>query len=85
MGIREADEKPFFQVFTESIERNEEDRYEVKLPFKNNHPILHHNYNLSEQRLMKLHEKQNRELLIEKLESNEIEPLLEEKSTTNYY
>ena len=57
LGIREADEKPFFQVFTESIVRNEENRYEVNLPFKNNHPIVHDNYNLSEQRLMKLHEK----------------------------
>lgn len=57
LGIREADEKPFFQVFTESIERNKESRYEVNLPFKNNHPIVHDNYELSEQRLMKLHKK----------------------------
>ena len=65
LGICEADEKPFFETFTSSIKRNVENRYEVKLPFKNDHPVICDNYELSKNRLLKLHDKlsQNPELM----------------------
>lgn len=52
LGIRE--EKPFFEVFTDTIERDENNRYQVKLPFKEDHPIISDNYKLSKQRLLNL-------------------------------
>ena len=56
LGIRN-DEKSTYEVFEESIRKNSENRYEVNLPFKENKPILHDNFELSKKRLLKLHSK----------------------------
>ena len=56
IGIFE-NESSFFELYSESITRDEDNRYSVNLPFKENHPIVSDNYELSKQRLLKLHAK----------------------------
>ena len=36
---------------------NKDNRYEVSLPFKQNHPVIPDNFTTCEKRLLKLHEK----------------------------
>ena len=64
LGIRNI-EKSCYDDFTETITRNNENRYEIKLPFKQNHPVIHDNFEQSKKRLLKLHEKlkENPELM----------------------
>ena len=66
VGIR-PHEGSTYDDFYDTITRNAENRYEIQLPFKQNHPIIHDNYKNSEARLMKLYEKlkDNRKLMKE--------------------
>ena len=52
LGIKH-DESTVFEKFIEDI-RHDGERYEVKLPFKESHPILPDNYQLSTTRLESL-------------------------------
>ena len=56
IGILE-NEKHSQDHFIESIYLNEENRYETKLPFKEDHDLLHDHFELCQKRLEKLHEK----------------------------
>ena len=48
-------EKQPYNYFEESICKNQENRYEVKLPFKENHPLIHDNFQMCKKQLLKLH------------------------------
>ena len=50
-------EKQPYNYFEESICKNQENRYEMKLPFKENHPLIHDNFQMCKERLLKLHKK----------------------------
>ena len=41
----------------EKSRRNERSRYEVRLPFKENHPLIHDNFELCKRCLLNLHQK----------------------------
>ena len=56
-GISETEKSPWGESFEEKITRNADNRYEIELPFKNNHPILPDNYEMSKNRLLRLREK----------------------------
>ena len=56
IGILE-NEKHSQDHFIESIYLNEENRYETKLPFKEDHDLLHDHFELCQKCLEKLHEK----------------------------
>ena len=56
IGISE-NEKHCQDHFIDSIYLNEENRYETNLPFKENHALLHNNFELSKKRLEVLHTK----------------------------
>ena len=82
LGIKH-DEPTVYEKFTEDITHNGE-RYEVKLPFKESHPILPDNYQLSKTRLESLLQwlkskqevlKHYDEVIQEQLEKNIIEPV----------
>ena len=53
LGIKQ-NEKEIYESLWENIQINNENRYEVELPFKENHPLIPDNYNECEKRLMKL-------------------------------
>ena len=59
LGIRDI-EKSCYEDFEETITRNEDNRYEINLPFKQNHPIIHDNFEQSKTRLKGLHEQLKR-------------------------
>ena len=46
----------FCEEYLKTICRNEYNRYEVQLPFKKNHPLIHDNFELCKRRLSDLHE-----------------------------
>ena len=48
-------EKQPYNYFEESICKNQENRYEMKLPVKENHPLIHDNFQMCKKRLLKLH------------------------------
>ena len=50
-------EKQPYNHFDKSICKNQENRYEVKLPFKENHPLIHDDSQMCKERLLKLHKK----------------------------
>ena len=50
------------ESFFDTISRREDKRYEVNLPFKNDHPVISDNFEHSKRRLQKLHEKLKKEL-----------------------
>ena len=50
-------EKQLYSYFEENICKNVENRYEVKLPFKESHPLIHDNFGMCKERLLKLHKK----------------------------
>ena len=56
IGIREKEDSNLHD-FQDSIYFNNEGRYEARLPFKESHEILPHNYSLCEKRLLKLYNK----------------------------
>ena len=56
LGISE-NEKTIHEDFSETIYLNGENRYEAKLPFRENHPFLHDHFSLCEKRLKTLHSK----------------------------
>lgn len=56
-GISETEKSPWEELFEGKITRNADNRYEIELPFKHNHPILPDNYEMSKNRLLKLREK----------------------------
>ena len=56
-GISQTEKSPWEESFNDKITRNDENRYEIELPFKHNHPILPDNYEMSKNRLFKLREK----------------------------
>ena len=39
-------EQSFYEEYLNTIFRNEYNRYEVRLPFKDNHPLIHDNFEL---------------------------------------
>lgn len=57
LGISETEKSPWEESLEEKITRNADNRYEIELPFKHNHPILPDNYETSKNRLLKLREK----------------------------
>ena len=82
LGIKH-DEPTVYEKFIEDISHNEE-RYEVKLPFKEDHPLLPDNYHLSKMGLESLLRrlkwkpkvlKHYDEVVKEQLERNIIEPV----------
>ena len=64
LGISQ-NENHCYDKFSEGTKLNHENRYEVQLPFKGNHPVIHDNFDLSRKRLMNLYGtlKQNPNLL----------------------
>ena len=48
-------EKQPYNYFEESICKNQENRYEMKLPFKENHLLIQDNFQMCKKRLLKLH------------------------------
>lgn len=49
--------KSYYDEFTDTIFKTTLSKYEISLPFKENHPLLLHNFELSKQRLRKLNDK----------------------------
>ena len=64
LGINKH-EKSFYEEYLNTICRNERNRYKLQLPFKENHPLIHDNFELCKRRLLNLHQKlkNNPELL----------------------
>ena len=60
VGINE-NEASIYDKFNDTI-KFKNGRYEVELPFKENHPILHDNYTICKSRLEKMRNKLNEEL-----------------------
>ena len=56
LGINKY-EQSFYEEYLNTICRNEYNRYEVRLPFKENHPLIHDNFELCKRRLLNLHQK----------------------------
>ena len=56
IGILNKEKQPH-NYFEENICKNQENRYEVKLPVKENHPLIHDNFQMCKERLLKLHKK----------------------------
>ena len=56
LGINKY-EQSFFEEYLNTICPNEYNRYEVRLPFKENHPMIHDNMELCKRRLLNLHQK----------------------------
>ena len=56
IGILNKEKQPY-NYFEKNICKNQENRYEVKLPFKENHPLIHDNFQMCKERLLKLHKK----------------------------
>lgn len=60
-------EKSCYDLVFDKIKKNEDNRYELALPFKENHSLLPDNFELSRKRLLKLHNrlKNNPSLLVD--------------------
>ena len=56
LGINKH-EQSFYEEYLNTICRNERNRYEVRLPFKENHRMIHDNLELCKRRLLNLHQK----------------------------
>ena len=56
LGINKY-EQSFYEEYLNTICRNEYNRYEVRLPFKENHPLIHDNFELCKRCLLNLHQK----------------------------
>ena len=50
-------EKQPYNYFEDNICKNQENRNKVKLPFKENHPLIHDNFQICKERLLKLQKK----------------------------
>ena len=81
-----AKKKPFEEIYAKSIKRDNDLRYEIDLPFKENHPVVSDNYELSKNRLLKLHAslrkdpdllKKYNDIFQEQLQQGIIEPATE--------
>jgi len=57
IGIHDTEKSPWEDSFSAKITRNDENRCETELPFKQNSPILPDNYELSKKRLLNLRER----------------------------
>ena len=62
LGINKY-EQSFYEEYLNTICRNEYNRYEVRLPFKENHPLILDNFELCKRRLLNLHQKLEDNLL----------------------
>ena len=51
LGINKY-EQSFYEEYLNTICRNEHNRHEVGLPFKENHPLIHDNFELCKRRLL---------------------------------
>ena len=56
VGILNKEKQPY-NYFEENICKNQENRYEGKFPFKENHLPIHDNFQMCKERLLKLHKK----------------------------
>ena len=56
LGINKY-EQSFYEEYLNTICRNEYNRYKVRLPFKENDPLIHNNFVLWKRRLLTLHQK----------------------------
>ena len=56
LGINKY-EQSFYEEYLNTICRDEYNRYEVRLPFKEIHPLIHDNFELFKKRLLNLHQK----------------------------
>ena len=56
LGINKY-EQSFYEEYLNTICRNEYNRYEVRLPFKENHPLIHDNFELCKRCSLNLHQK----------------------------
>ena len=56
LGINKY-EQSFYEEYLNTICRNEYNRYEVRLPFKENHSLIHDNFELCKRCLLNLHQK----------------------------
>ena len=56
LGINKY-ERSFYEEYLNTIFRNEHNWYEVRLPFKEFHPLIHDNFELFKRRLLNLHQK----------------------------
>ena len=56
LGINKY-EQSFYEEYINTICRNEYNRYEVRLPLKENHPLIHDNFALCKRCLLTLHQK----------------------------
>ena len=55
LGINKY-EQSFYEECLNTICCNKHNRYEVRLPFKENHPLIHDNFELCKRRLLNLHQ-----------------------------
>ena len=87
MAISEK-ETPCYNHYIEDIHKNAENRYEVCLPFKENHPLIHDHFEPSKKRLVNIYKrfkddkeflKQYDNVFKEKLEAGIIEEVTEER------
>ena len=56
LGINKH-EQSFYEEYLNTICRNERTRFEIRLPFKENHRLIHDNLELCKRRLLNLHQK----------------------------
>ena len=56
LGINKY-EQSFYEEYLNTICRNEYNRYEVRLPFKENHSLIHDNFELCKRPLLNLYQK----------------------------
>ena len=56
LGINKYDQS-FYKEYLNTICHKERNRYEVQLPFKENHPLVHGNFELCKRHLLNLHQK----------------------------
>ena len=54
LGISEKDTQ-CYNHYVEDIRKNSENRYEVSLPYKENHTLVHDHFELSKKRLLNIH------------------------------
>ena len=59
IGISNKEKQPY-NYLEEKICKNQDNRSEVKLPFKENHPLIHDNFQMCKERLLKLHKNEKK-------------------------
>ena len=63
IGILNKEKQPY-NYFEENIGKNQENSYEVEIPFKENHCLMHYDFQMCKERFLKLHKKLTNDLEI---------------------